>query len=382
MISKKSEKKPRIDKNIVEAIYKFNVGKSVSPNLLTDAFRAIFNLSEDELKRFGDVQFGILVSGLMSNKPTPEQIEALLRLSFYIDKFKPLSHKIELPPGNKLVAAVGSGKKGRKTINISTPACIIASSLGAYVAKPIWGSTSSLTGSADLMKGLGVKTDIGFYKMKKVLQKVGFGVFSIVDSIPNFERVYCGKFFAPTPFSFGLAALSCPVKYDSILYGLAHPNVELSAEVIRKFGVNDAAIVSTTDDGIHYIDEAGVFGKTLLAKIESGKTSRTRLIDPYSELGLSHYSWTDIAEGNSVEDNIKSVIDILSGKGDIAKEDMICFNTSILLGLAGLAPRNSFKKGYKMAKNAIKLGLPMKKLISFIKATGGDTSIVKSYIGR
>jgi anthranilate phosphoribosyltransferase len=377
---RRTKEKVRMNKSVVEVIYRLNTGKHVEADLLTEAFDAILHFTNGELRRFGDVQLGIILSGLMAQGPTADQVEALLRPSFNIDRFKPLSHHIPLPQGKRLVAAIGSGKKGHKTINISTPSCIVASSLGAFIAKPVWGSTSSLTGSADLLYGLGAKIDIGLPAMSKVVQKVGFGAFSIVKSIPNFERVYRGKFFAPTPLSFGLAALSCSVKYDSILYGISHPNVKLSLEVLRRFGITDAMVVSSTDDDLHYMDEVGIYGKSRMIGVQNGKMGNLHELDPFKELRLSHrYTNIDIGEKNSAEENIQCVVDILSGHGEAAMEDIVCLNASVLLGLAGLVPRENVRKGYLLSKQAIRRSLPLKKLVEFIKATGGSERSLDRY---
>jgi len=79
------------------------------------------------------------------------------------------------------------------------------------------------------------------------------------------HEVYGGKFYVPHALSFALAALVSPVQFDNLIYGLAHPNVETSIEVLKKFGIRDAMVASTTHDDIHYLDEMGVSGdvKTL-----------------------------------------------------------------------------------------------------------------------
>jgi len=60
-------------------------------------------------------------------------------------------------------------------------------------------------------------------------------------------------------------------------------------------------------------------------------------------------------------------------------EDIVCLNASVLLGLAGLVPRENVRKGYLLSKQAIRRSLPLKKLVEFIKATGGSERSLDRY---
>ena len=353
---------------IAEVLYRLNVGSNIPGDLLEKAFNQIFKNNNLKTR---DTQLGALIVGLMSRGPTIGETCALLNCAFKLDGFSPQERKeIKLPKGNKLIGAVGSGKKGVKTMNISTPALLTAASLGIFTAKPVSSATSSMTGSADLLRTLDVKIDIPAEEMGKVIRKTGFGAFPIETLLPKFDSVYGRKFFAPTPFSFALPALASPVKFGTFLYGLAHPNIELSVKVLKSFGVENVMVASTSSDGIHYLDEMGVYGTTKILGMRGGEIGRILYFNPVEKLKLPHYTPLDIAEAGSTSKNVKLVIDALKGRGSKARTDIICINAGTLLYLANKA--EGLVEGYKLAKDAMKDGLPYRKLLEVIDATGGD----------
>jgi len=360
---------------VLEVIYRLNVGSKIDIKLLEEAFDSILlNRSYKE----NDVQLSAILTGIMSRGPKKEEIIALLKSVFKLDKFNLKKRKkIKLPRGKILVGAIGSGKKGIKTMNISTPALLTAASLGVYTVKAVSHSTSSLTGSADFLENVGCKLNISLNKMKEIILKIGFGAFKIEGLLPKFDSIYGQKFIAPHALSFGLAALASPIEYDNFLYGLAHPNVDLSTQVLKHFGIKNVMIASTTNDGIHYLDEIGIYGQTKIIGIRNGRIGKLKIFNPIKELGLPKYTPKDISEGRNKRENIKFALDVLKGKGESAREDIIAINSGTILYLAGLC--SGLKDGYKMAKKAIHDGLPYKKLLEFILATGGNINKIKEF---
>lgn len=361
---------------VYELLYRLNVGSHIDSELLREAFDKTLSCSSNGAR---DVQLGQILTGIMAKGPTVDEVVTLLESALKVDDF--LSYrkqKVDLPRGERLVSAIGSGKKGFKTMNISTPALLVAASAGAYTAKSVSRSTSSLTGSSDLVNLLGINVDLPVDDMARTIQTTGFGVFTIERLIPKFDSVYGGKFYAPQALSFGLAALVSPVEYDSMLYGLAHPNVELSLEVLRRFGVDNAMIASTTHDNVHYLDEMGVYGTTRLIGVRNGVVGSLVQFRPTEELGLPRYTPNDIVEGYDASQNAQFVVDVLRGRGERAREDVICINAGTVLYLAGKA--GGLSDGYALAKSTVKSGRPIMKLREVIEATGGNAAALERYL--
>ena len=220
--------------------------------------------------------------------------------------------------------------------------------------------------------------DLSSEDMEEIIKKTGFGAFCIENIIPKFDKVYGGKFFVPNVLSFGLAALVSPIQFDNFIYGLAHPDVETSIQVLRRFGINNAIVASTTHDNIHYLDEMGVYGTTKLVGIKHGEIGKVIHFRPTEELGLPKYSPENISQADSIEQNIKYCVDVLRGRGETPREDIICINSGTVLYLAGKA--EDLKEGFGKSKKIIKTGDPLEKLIEIVVASGGDKQKVEDYL--
>lgn len=94
----------------------------------------------------------------------------------------------------------------------------------------------------------------------EVMAACNLGVFEIELMVPRFDAAYGGLFFAPHVLSLAFPALLLPVKTDHLLYGIAHPDVTLSMEVLRGYHDGDMLVVSSTPDNVRYIDEVGIIG--------------------------------------------------------------------------------------------------------------------------
>lgn len=364
----------RTESYLHEAIYRINVGFNLTEEMAYSSFREALLLKNPEER---GVFMGILLNSVMAKKPTVEEAVGFIKAAFSFDNFDPT--KLDgLKLKGKLIGLGGSGKKGIKSMNISSAAAIVASSLGVNIAKPCSGSTSSLTGSADFIEILGANINISAKEMTAILKETGLGFFKIESQIPRFNSLYGGKFYAPHVLSLGLAGMVLPFKSDSMLYGLAHPDVELSAKVFQRFGYKNVMVVTTSDDGVHFLDEFGIFGTTSIIGIRDGNLGKLVNIRTSDILKFPNYTRDLIKPGFNKVDNVRLALQVLSGKGEPAREAIVCVNAATLLYLAGKV--EDLKEGYIYAKQAIKKGYPIEKLKDFIKATFGDKKLLDKYL--
>lgn len=147
-----------------EVIYRLNIHKKPTPYLLKRAFQEILLQPKLSLR---DVQLSALLQCMMISNPSVTQITALLEVPLKIAKMDKAKAKLILPSHKKLIGVAGSGKKGFKLINVSTPASLLASSLGAYVSKTVSKATSSYLGSSDLLTLAGANLSITTEDMSK-----------------------------------------------------------------------------------------------------------------------------------------------------------------------------------------------------------------------
>jgi anthranilate phosphoribosyltransferase len=351
-----------------EAIYRINVGLDLSEELVYEAFTEILH-TENQVDR--GIFMGVLLNGLMAKKPTSAEAKGAIRAALALDGVDPHKYEAINLPG-PVIGLAGSGKKGIKSMNISSCAAMIAACADVYIAKSCSSSTSSVTGSSDFIEILGANLKHSKEDMIEIMRQTKLGFFKIENLIPHFDSVYGGKFYAPHVLSFGLAGIVLPFKPDNMLYGLAHPNIGLVTRVFKKFGYENLMAVSTTDNGIHFLDEVGVFGVTSIMGIRDGEIGEIAHLQPGVSLDFPRYSRSSIKPGVTVEENIALAIDVLLGKGERARTDIVCINAATLLYLGKKV--KSLTEGYRLATEIISSGAPVQKLKEFIIATEGDVN--------
>lgn len=352
-----------------ESLYKLNVGQSLDEYESESAMQKI--LSETNLQKRISL-LTMLLNGLMIKGPTINEISGLLNASLEMDNIlSAKKKKIKLPTGDVLVGVASSGKKGIKTINITSTACFVAAACGANIAKACSHSTSSKTGSSDFLDICGININIPFDKKIDILLKHHISFFSIEETTPKFAKVYSGIFYAPHAMSFALAGLSFPIEIDSLAYGLSHPNVKLSAEVLKKYGIKNSLIYSTTYDGTHYLDELIPTGYVNFARINEGKVEKTISANIQGALGLSSkFDIASMTENESKEQNVLTALKILHGEGTKEQINAICINAAIFLLLSKKA--NSLKQGYTIAKKMIHTDKVWKLFLAVVEEYGGN----------
>jgi len=349
---------------IAELFYRLNIGAPVEEELVARAFRLV--LTNPNVKA-RDAQLGAMLTGLMVKGPTVREVVMLIRTALNIDgvtRYKPT-----LPVGEKLVGVAGSGKKGCKTFNISTPACLVASAAGAYVAKPCSAATSSVSGSKDFINTVGAKL-LDPNEMIEVLLSTGFGMFPIEELIPRFNAVYGGKTFGPTPLSFALPAITNPIACDVLLYGLSHPNIELSLRVFQEFGQKNVMVVSSSSDKVHYIDELSTVAINWFGRVENGDIGKVEEFSPTDITSRPASRSSELKSGASIIENVQLAARILQGKMPGSSEDTVALNAACVLVMAEKA--SNLKEGFNLAIEVIRSGEGFKKLEQFIDATGGS----------
>lgn len=371
--------KPQNTKEPFESLYKLNIGHSLDEYEAEEAMSIILN-EKDKEKR--TILLTMLLNGIMIKGPTVNEISGLLTASLNMDNQLNENKKVlSLPNNEKLVGVASSGKKGIKTINITSAACFVAAACGANIAKACSHSTSSKTGSSDFLDICGIDINIPLEKKNNILNKYHISFFSIEETTPKFAEVYGGVFYAPHAMSFGLAGLSFPIHIDCLAYGISHHNVKLSAEVLRKFGVKNALVYSCTYDGIHYLDELLPIGCANLVRIKDSNVERNISSDIQEALSIdSYFNILHLKEKENKIDNVIATLKILKGEGNSSQIDAICINASIFLLLAGKA--NSLKDGFSMAKEILSTGTVWNNFLDVIDLYGGNRDNIEKMVSN
>lgn len=357
---------------ISEVLYRLNTGAPLDEDLLGEAFELI--LTNPHVKA-RDTQLGAFLTGLMVRKPTAREIIVLIRTALNIDGLK--RFRPTLPSGELLVSVAGSGKKGLKTFNISTAACFVASAGGTYIAKPGSSATSSVSGSKDFIHALGAVL-LDTPEMVEVMLETKLGIFPIENQIPQFDAVYGGKIFGPTPLSFGLPAIVNPIACDALYYGLAHPNVDLAQASLLGLGFKDVMIVTSTADGIHYIDELSTLSQNTVGSIIDGEVLPLDQ-NVVASLKLLTSETLGLVAKDSLFENVQYVLRVLKGESPDEAISTVALNAAGILFLAQKV--NTFADGYKLSVEIIQSGAAFEQLCRFVLATGGTTKTILNLMG-
>lgn len=371
-----------LDKNCIielepyESLYKLNVGYSLDEMTSQKALEEIYR-EKDSNKRV--YLMTSLLTMIMSKGPTVDEVNGLLKATFNLDGlYESEKFCVDLPNDEILLGCAGSGKKGIKTFNISTPAAIVAASCGAYIAKASSASTSSVTGSSDFLSMIGINLKLPFDEKIDILKSKGIAFFSIEDTTPKFAKLYEGTFYVPHALSFGLAGLSFPLKVDTIAYGLSHPNITLSRDVLACNNMKNVFVYSTTEDGVHFIDEVGISGTCTIIDYQEQcfgtcKTFKISDVVPISK----KYSIRDIMTKRNAWDNVSVTVQALKNNGAEAYIDAICINAGLYICLAKKAL--SLEEGYLIAKKNVAELNVFEYFLDIIKSYGGSLDTINRF---
>ena len=362
-----------------ESLYKLNIGLSFDE---FEAEEAMLEIFKEKIPHKRVSLLTMLLNGIMIKGPTVSEVKGLINASLSLDGIlKTPKPRIKLPNEELLVGVASSGKKGVKTINITTPSSFIAAACGAYTAKACSHSTSSKTGSSDFLEIIGININIPLKEKIEILQEKKISFFSIEDTTPNFAEVYKGIFYAPHAMSFALAGLSFPVEIDALAYGLSHPNIKLSLEVYKEYGFKEVLVYSSSEDGIHFIDELPISGHVNLIGMKNGEVGRqitTNIKDTFPFTPSQNLN--ELAEKKDQIDNVRASLRVLCGMGSKSQTDIMCINAAPIILLAGKV--KSLKEGYLLAKKNLEEGRVFKLFLEVLELYGGNRNKIMNMIGK
>lgn len=256
--------------------------------------------------------------------------------------------------GEDAVDTCGTGGDGANTFNISTTAAFVVAGAGIMVAKHGNRAVSSRSGSADVLKCLGVNIEAEKPVVEKCLKETGIG-FLFAPSMHKAMKhaaVVRRELGFRTVFNL-LGPLTNPAGVKAQVVGVFDSKwISPIAHVLHKLGCRRAFVVHG-DDGL---DEITLTGSTQIAELNQGTVKEYEL-DP-TDLGLDLCSEDDL-KGGTVEDSAKIVRELLDGAGG-PKRDIVLLNASAALVAAGKA--EDFKQGLEVARQSIGSGAARQKL--------------------
>ena len=252
---------------------------------------------------------------------------------------------------------VGTGGDGANTINISTLASIVVSSLGVPVAKHGNRAASSKCGTADCLEALGVKIDVSAEKSYELLKEINI-CFLFAQKYHTAMRFVGGvrrEMGVRTLFNC-LGPLANPAGASMQLLGVYGKELlEPLAHVLSNLGVKRAMVVYGED----CIDEISLSDKTDICEVTDGRF-RTYTIAP-EDFGFTRCKKEDLMGGMPAE-NAEYARRILGGeKGP--KLDAVLLNAGAAIHIVKGC---SISEGIRQAREAVESGKALAQLEQFI----------------
>lgn len=306
---------------------------------------------------------------LMDGVITPVQAAAILTalrikgesVEEIVGLVKVMRKRMIVVEAGDVLDVCGTGGDGSNTFNVSTTASFVVAGCGVKVAKHGNKAASSLSGSADVLKELGVKIDLTKDQAEKVLEKVGMVFLMAPFFHPSMKQVGAvrAELKIRTVFNF-LGPFANPAKTKKQLIGV--PNLEIAqkmAKAATQLGYKHL-IIATSEDGL---DEVSINSKTHLFEVK-GKIIKRKIIDP-QKLGFRKVSHMQLV-GSDAKANAVILKDILSGqKGP--KTDLVVINAALALVVAGKA--KTITQGIELAKVSIESGKARNILENLVRET-------------
>ena len=290
--------------------------------------------------RSSDVQTGAFLIALRAKGETVAELVGLART------MRRLAAPVEVSRDD-LVDTAGTGG-GPLTFNISTAAAIVAAGAGCAVAKHGNRSSTSRSGSADLLEALGVRIDLDPPAVARCIDELGFGfMFAPRHHAAMKHVVPVRKELAVrTIFNF-LGPLTNPAGASRQLLGVSDSRYqETIAEALVGLGCERAFVVRAEDG----VDEIGIAGPTRVIEVKDGTTEEW-FVDPEA-LGVRLADPDDIT-GGTPDENAATVTRVLAGDNGAAR-DVVLLNAGAAIVVGGGAA--DLEAGIDRARESIDSG--------------------------
>ena len=250
--------------------------------------------------------FSSLMEGKFKENTIIEILEALIKkgetkdeLAGGIYVLRDKASKVNSDPDT--IDTCGTGGDGKNSLNISTAAAIVLSSMGIKVAKHGNKAVSSNCGSADVLEALKININLKPNEAEENIKKFNFAFMFA----PNYHSAM--KHVGPARKKMGkktifnlIGPLSSPAQVKRQVIGVFDKKwMKPFAEALRENNVVHAYIVHS-DDGM---DEISPFAKTNIVELKD-KNINEFTIDP-KELGITLNNTNNLKGKNALYNSMK-----------------------------------------------------------------------------
>lgn len=229
----------------------------------------------------------------------------------------------------------GTGGDGKDTFNISTLASFVAAGAGIKVAKHGNYGVSSISGSSNVMEKLGVKFSNDNDFLEKCIDKAGICILHAPLFHPAMKNVGpIRKELGVKTFFNMLGPMVNPSFTKNQLVGV------FNLELARMYGY----LYQNTDRNftiLHSLDGYDEISLTCPTKFISN--TQEGVLNP-ADFGVSQLLQSEIEGGKTIEESAQMFMNILSGKGTEAQNNVVCANAAMAISTVnGGSPLEAFQ---------------------------------------
>jgi anthranilate phosphoribosyltransferase len=319
-----------------------------------------------EGKDLTETEMGQFILMMMEGRVTPAQIGAFLAalrikgetISEITGAAKVMMEKayyLKIDVDGPLVDTCGTGGALQKTFNVSTVTAFVIAGTGLKVAKHGNRSAANRCGSADVLEALGLNLDTPPAIVAKCIKEVGIG-FLFAPKFHPAIRFAVGprsELGVRTVFNL-LGPLTNPAGTTHQVIGVYDKRwLYPLAEVVKNLGLKGAMIVH----GEGGYDEITITAKTYVAELKGGQIRQYEVSPEIA--GLKVGSKEDIKVRDEVA-NASLLRDILSGKEEGSRRDMVLLNAAAVFQITDIA--KDWQEGVEIGLDAIRSGKALEKL--------------------
>ncbi len=235
----------------------------------------------------------------------------------------------------------GTGGDGKDTFNISTLASFVTAGAGIKVAKHGNYGVSSISGSSNVMENLGIKFSNDPSFLEKCIDKAGICILHAPLFHPAMKNV------APIRKELGVKT------FFNILGPMVNPSFPKN-QLVGVFNLELARMyaylyqnTNTNFNILHSLDGYDEISLTGNTKSIS-KTKETMF--SAEDFGLQKLNQIDIQGGKTIEGSAQIFINILSGKGTEAQNNVVCANERMAIATVN---NLNIKQGFELAKESL-----------------------------
>jgi anthranilate phosphoribosyltransferase len=286
---------------------------------------------------------GALLAALRTKGVTADEVRGFAK------SMRKLARRPVLSGGSPLVDIVGTGGDGSGSFNLSSGAALLVAAMGIRVAKHGTSSVSSRSGSADVIRALGLQLPLDETAAGECLDATGFTFFFA----PHYHPAM--KALMPIRQAMGVRTVF------NILGPLSNP-AEPPFHLIGAYDVDVAALMAETLAGLpierSFVvhgepswDEATPIGPFTLFDVYPGKVMRTTR--GCEEFALPRCSAEDLKGGDAAH-NAEQLRAVLEGRQRGAHRNALVLQAALVLELLGKA--STPIDAARMAEDAIESG--------------------------